>query len=85
MDFPVFVIVMVFLVGVAGPIAKGIAARIARAGAPSTIDAKRLEAALLLAEQRIAESEQRIGSMEERLDFYEKLLGESERQRQLPR
>jgi hypothetical protein len=78
-----FILSIVFVIGVLSPIAKAVAARIARPGDASGAETKRLTGALHAAEQRIAESERRIGSMEERLDFYEKLLGEPDRARQL--
>ena len=80
-----FVLAIIFLAAVVSPIAKGIAERIARSGGTASPDTKRLEAALQQTEQRLADSERRLGSMEERLEFYEKLLGESSRSRELPR
>lgn len=83
MGGPEFVLAIIFVAGVLGPLAKGVSQRIARSGSTPGVDTKQLEAALNASEQRHADAERRIGSMEERLDFYEKLLGEPDRARQL--
>lgn len=67
--------VFAFILGiiVLAPIAKAIAARIARSG-PVPASQAELKKNLLATEQRLAETESRLGAVEERLDFYEKLL-----------
>jgi hypothetical protein len=70
---------------IGAPIARGVGKRIAHRGGPiSTDQVQRLEAALHATEQRLSESERRLSTAEERLDFYEKLLADPGRSRQLP-
>jgi hypothetical protein len=69
----VFIVVVIFLSGILGPIAKGYARRIA-AGGPSPQALQQLQRELEQAEQRIADAERRLQHAEERLDFQEKLL-----------
>lgn len=68
-----FIIIVVAISGILGPIAKGIGDRLAKGGADSGHAAK-LKAELEQAEQRIADAERRLQLAEERLDFQEKLL-----------
>jgi hypothetical protein len=76
---------LILLVVIGAPIARGVGKRIARSGGPVSPDqVHRLEAALLATEQRLSESERRLSTAEERLDFYEKLLADPGRSRQLP-
>ena len=63
-------IVAFFMIAV--PIGRAIATRIERGGQPR--EEKEIRKALLLAEQRLADSEARLAALEERADFYEKLL-----------
>lgn len=68
-----FILVIIFLTAVIGPLAKGIGDRIGRGGAQSQ-DLLGLKRELEAAEQRLADAERRLQSAEERLDFQEKLL-----------
>jgi hypothetical protein len=69
----VFIVVVIFLSGILGPIAKGYARRIATGG-PTPKALQDLKDELERAEQRIADAERRLHYAEERLDFQEKLL-----------
>lgn len=68
-----FILVIIFLTAVLGPLAKGIGDRIAKSG-PRPEELGRLRRELEAAEQRLADAERRLQSAEERLDFQEKLL-----------
>ena len=68
----------IFILGlvVLGPLAKGVAARIARGGRAAVSTNPQLEQNLRATEQRLAETESRLATVEEKLDFYEKLLAD---------
>lgn len=68
------ILVILFL---GAPIAKGIGDRIARSGGDSDL-LKELRKQLEETHQRLAGSEERIASLEERVDFYERLLSSAE-------
>lgn len=71
--FSPFVFVLFLVLGI--PIAKAIAARIAKGGeAPPPEVVARLKEALDAAEQRTLDSDHRVSELEERVDFLEKLL-----------
>lgn len=72
-DLFIFILGLVIL----GPLAKGIATRIARGGRPAAANPQ-LEQNLRATEQRLAETESRLATVEEKLDFYEKLLANPE-------
>ena len=67
-------VVAILFMGV--PIAEALASRIRKGNLD--LDAKELQKALKLAEQRLAASETRLASLEEKVDFYEKLLSNPE-------
>jgi hypothetical protein len=69
----VFVIVVIVLTGIMGPLAKGYGERLSKGG-PAAVDLARLRADLEATEQRLADTERRLELAEERLDFQEKLL-----------
>jgi hypothetical protein len=76
MNVFIFVLIIIFLTAVIGPLAKGIGDRIGRSGKPPLDEARlgRLAADLEAADQRLADAERRLHLAEERLDFQEKLL-----------
>ncbi len=67
-------VVAVLFMGV--PIAEALASRIRKGSID--LDAKELQKALKLTEQRLAASETRLATLEEKVDFYEKLLSNPE-------
>lgn len=73
---PVWLLILV-IIFLGAPIAKGIGDRIARSGGDSDL-LKALRKQLEEAQQRLAGSEERIASLEERVDFYERLLSSPE-------
>jgi hypothetical protein len=80
-DWALFVLALVVL----GPLARAVANRISRSGAPTDPGlAQALRRELEATETRAQESDRRIAQLEERLDFMEKLLREPKRTDQLP-
>jgi hypothetical protein len=68
-----FIIIVVAISAILGPIAKGIGDRLAKSG-PTAPDLAKLRSDLEQADQRLADAERRLMQAEERLDFQEKLL-----------
>ena len=70
---PVFLFILLLVIG--GPIAKAVAARIARGEPTLPPDVlQRLRKELEASEQRAQESDKRVGELEDRVDFLERLL-----------
>lgn len=69
---PIWLLILV-IIFLGAPIAKGIGDRIARSAGDSE-PLKALRKQLEEAQQRLAASEDRIAALEERTDFYERLL-----------
>jgi len=68
-----FIIIVVAISAILGPVAKGIGDRLAK-GRPDDGHLAKLMAELEHADQRLADAERRLYLAEERLDFQEKLL-----------
>ena len=69
----VFIFVLLIIMG--APIAKAIAARIARGQPTLPVDAiQRLRQEIEASEQRAQDSDKRVAELEDRVDFLEKLL-----------
>lgn len=73
MAFFYFILMVVAIGAIGGPLADGIGKRIARGG-PDGADAQRLRKELEDLSQRLADTELRLRQAEDRLDFQEKLL-----------
>jgi hypothetical protein len=76
-----FVILIIAISAILGPLAKGYGERLSRGG-PEPADLARLRAELEAAEQRLGDAERRLHLAEERLDFQEKLLSSRSSARQ---
>jgi hypothetical protein len=68
-----FVIMIIILTAIVGPLAKGYGERLSK-GAPDNRMLARMTEELERAEQRLSDTERRLQLAEERLDFQEKLL-----------
>jgi hypothetical protein len=78
-----FILIIIVLSAIVGPIAKGLGDRLAKGG-PDTAYLEKLKAELEQADQRIADAERRLELAEERLDFQEKLLSSRSSVSRLP-